>query len=247
MRTAVVVLALSCALAAPLAVTAAARPSPGVWEAATRDGFVRFRVAGGAVQDLVVAYRCAPDGGNLWSSFVSLPIHDGGVSISGFTSLQATFGDATHARGTVAPSPGVGFTECKARAERPFAARRLRRTPVVPVAGRWVGRDATGAGLSFTVDLRGLVREIRTATATACTTRAGLVPFSADAVIRPSTDRFSARSRPVLLGGGQAGRAEDVDGRFTSPRAARGTLRASVAGTRPCDSRAIAWTASPAT
>lgn len=246
MRTAAVALALSFALVAPLTVTAAAGPSPGVWEASTRDGFVRFRVAGGAVQDMVVVYRCTPDGGNLWSSFVSLPIRDGSVSITGFTSLQATFGDATHARGAVAPSPGVGFTECKSKAGRPFAARRLKRAPVVPVVGRWVGRDATGAELSFTVDLRGLVREIRTATATPCTTRAGLVPFAADAVIRPSTDRFSARSRPVLLGGSQAGRAEDVEGRFTSPRAARGTLRESVSGTRPCDSRAIAWTARPA-
>jgi hypothetical protein len=96
------------------------------------------------------------------------------------------------------------------KGSRAFSARKLRRAPSVPV--------------------RGLVREIRTATATACTRRAGLVPFAADAVIRPSTDRFAARSRPIGLDGSQTGWAEDLDGRFTSPRSARGTLRESTAG-----------------
>lgn len=248
MRTAAVaalVLALSLVATAD-AREAATTPAPGVWEAATPDGFLRFRVTSGVVRDLVVSYRCTADGGNLWSAFVSLPIHDGAVSSTGFTTLQASFRDATHARGSVAPSPGVGVTRCRAEASRPFTARKLRQSPVVPAAGRWVGEDAAGASLSFTVDARGLVREIRIAAATSCTTRAGLVPFAADAVIRPSTDRFSARSRPVGLDGAQAGRAEDLDGRFTSPRSARGTFRESTAGDRPCDSGAVAWTARPA-
>lgn len=250
MRAAALALA-SIAVAALVAATSTASPgattpAAGQWEASLTDGFLRFRVAGGTVRDLVVEYRCSAAGGSLWSAFRPIAIREGAASVDGFTAFEAAFRDARHARGSVDPAPGVGLTSCRDSGSRAFSARRLMRPPVVPVAGPWVGRDADGTEIAFTVDAKGLVRDVRSGLSTACATRATPTPFGADAVVRPSTGAFSARSRPVDLRTGKlAGTGQDVDGVFTSARSARGTLRELREGAGACDTGRIAWTARP--
>lgn len=247
-RTAAAVLVLALSLAATVAAAApsAPRPAPGLWEASLSDGFLRFQVAGSSVHNVVVSYRCDADGGTLWSAFRPVPIRDGVAARDGFTTFKAAFVDARRARGSVDPSPGGGFTECKQDGARAFSARKLAKAPVVPAAGPWVGTDANGSAISFTVDPKGLVRKIESGLTTDCARRASPTPFAVDAVIRPSTAGFASRSRPIALEAGRfGGRGQDVDGTFRSARLARGTLREFDEGDRPCDSGPVAWTARP--
>lgn len=247
MRQAVVTVALAVVvLAVALAAPAATRPAPGLWEASLTDGFLRFQVTGSTVRNLLVSYRCTSAGGTLWTAFVPLPVRDGAVSIDEFTSMEATFHDATHARGRVAPNPGIGPVECDNRSARPFAARRLVRKPVLPVVGRWAGTDANGAPLTFVVDGKGMVKEFESGLTTRCAVRAAPTSFGVDAVIRPSTASFVARSRPVDFATRKpSGQGQDVEGTFRTPRAARGTLRELRSGANACDTGLVAWSAAP--
>ena len=201
---------------------AAASPRNGVWEAPAPDGFLRFTVLRGAISRVTVA--CLDSRSSRSATVGTVKVNADGTFRAEVGELWKLPNPFTGRFNTTVRAGGwlnlpvvspLGY--CGVGHRVAFTARRVLE-PSVAKFGRWEGSTSTGLGLRFRLRPGGLIRHVEVKGTSKCVTRSSkFTGFAGDAVVRPTSGGWTARTVGDELAG-EFSSATEVAGTYHEVR-----------------------------